>query len=198
MIRTVFFLTVITIAFIVLAQDQQGKPMKGEPSVYEVKEDVVVDKNTRLLWQRGHSDKRSISYFTAEKYCSDLKLGEYDDWRLPKISELRTIIKGCKKTQPGGTCEIGDKSAVENWNEDCGCKYGDGPGEKGYYWEKSIWKTKNSDYTTLWSSSTVTDDKELAWFVFMGEGAVGYFFKKGHLHGMMRGAHTVRCVRTNK
>lgn len=44
----------------------------------------------------------------ARIYCEDLEKGGYADWRLPTISELRTLVKDCESIMTGGACKITD------------------------------------------------------------------------------------------
>ena len=55
-------------------------------------EKTVIDNNTGLEWQQTFS-----SYY--ENYCEDLVYGGHDDWRLPTILELQTIVDN-GKTDP--------------------------------------------------------------------------------------------------
>jgi len=52
--------------------------------------DIVLDKDTGLIWQYN-SDIKELNYNEAIKYCSNLTLGGYNDWRLPNIDELYSI-----------------------------------------------------------------------------------------------------------
>ncbi len=51
---------------------------------------TVTDTATGLIWQKG--DRASRSFSQQCEYCDNLKLGGCDDWRMPRIDELRTII----------------------------------------------------------------------------------------------------------
>ena len=53
---------------------------------------VVYDKETKLTWQREGSSKK-MTWSDAKEYCINLLLGGYDDWRLPNIDELKSIVK---------------------------------------------------------------------------------------------------------
>ncbi|MCP3975107.1 MAG: DUF1566 domain-containing protein, partial [bacterium] len=53
-------------------------------------DEVVIDENTGLSWERAHHDTR-VSYQTAAQYCADLTLGGETDWRVPSIKELLSI-----------------------------------------------------------------------------------------------------------
>jgi len=52
---------------------------------------TVTDTKTNLMWQWA-DDGQKIWIEGASISCDDLVLGGYDDWRLPRIDELTTII----------------------------------------------------------------------------------------------------------
>jgi|WetSurMetagenome_2_1015567.scaffolds.fasta_scaffold702537_1 hypothetical protein len=54
---------------------------------------TVTDTKTKLMWQWGDDGEmrpmdRPVS---AADYCGQLTLGDNDDWRLPRIDELRDM-----------------------------------------------------------------------------------------------------------
>ena len=53
--------------------------------------DTVTDYRTGLMWQKT-DDGQQRNWADAKQYCGDLVLGGYDDWRLPRIDELETIV----------------------------------------------------------------------------------------------------------
>ena len=55
--------------------------------------DVVLDTTTSLLWQDASINKEGLgTYKEAQNYCKFLKIDKYEDFRLPTLSELQTII----------------------------------------------------------------------------------------------------------
>jgi len=55
--------------------------------------DVVLDTTTNLLWQDAPINKEaSVTYEEATNYCKYLKQDGYDNFRLPSLAELQTII----------------------------------------------------------------------------------------------------------
>ena len=44
------------------------------------------------------------SHADSETYCANLVLAGHDDWRLPTIDELRTLVRGISTIEPGGKC----------------------------------------------------------------------------------------------
>jgi len=52
---------------------------------------TVVDTTTGLMFQV--SETRPMTWEEALRYCEDLSLGGYSDWRLPNVRELLSIVK---------------------------------------------------------------------------------------------------------
>lgn len=54
--------------------------------------ETVYDKSTNLVWQDNKSEEIVLDWNDAVDYCNELSLAEYEDWRLPSIEELETIV----------------------------------------------------------------------------------------------------------
>jgi len=136
-------------------KDEAGKPKAPalapalpEPKEYEVKDEVVTDTKSLLMWQRKHADK-SMTHKEAEGYCEALTLAGHDDWRLPTISELRTLIVGCQSGTDA--CKVSDQClAAKCLSITCSCQKLKGPGENGFYWQVGVWQGEGKYF---WSSS---------------------------------------------
>ena len=61
------------------------------PNFIDNTDGTVTDQVSGLMWQKEDDDVPRI-WVNAISYCEMLHLGGYDDWRLPKIKELITII----------------------------------------------------------------------------------------------------------
>lgn len=55
-------------------------------------DDVVKDNATNLMWQKSDSGAE-MQWDEALLYCEDLDYAGFDDWRLPDVQELRSIVK---------------------------------------------------------------------------------------------------------
>ncbi len=61
--------------------------------------DIVFDRQTCLMWQRNldpqpdsPQNALKMTFEDASKYCENLVRGGYDDWRLPTVTELKSIL----------------------------------------------------------------------------------------------------------
>lgn len=71
-----------------------------------------VDPSTGLMWA-GKDNGRDVNWRTATKYCRDLRLGGYSDWRLATIDELEGIYDITANAPGLGAGKRGDKAS--NW-----------------------------------------------------------------------------------
>ena len=55
---------------------------------------IVIDSNTTLQWQDDELEngETSLTWEQAIDHCEAMALGNYQDWRLPNIKELKSII----------------------------------------------------------------------------------------------------------
>ena len=54
---------------------------------------ILKDPATNLMWEdTKHAEEGQVTYLEANTYCKALKLGEHNDWRVPTLKELLTIV----------------------------------------------------------------------------------------------------------
>ena len=119
--------------------------------------------------------RKAMSWKQANQYCENLKEGGSSDWRLPTISELRTLVMKCGSTETGGTCMVTDQCLSEGQCKNKVCR---GCGSK-------IRHNKFGDRGFFWSSSISPDNKN-AWYID---------FTYGSIHNHSNSDKFVRCVR---
>ena len=141
---------------------------------------VEAEENGSLYWS-SRSDQR-MDWDEAVNYCKNLNEGGYNDWRLPNIDELRTLIKNCPETATGGQCKVSEKSGC--LSSSCLPCYCDKRNNNGGYYSK----LGDDDNVELWSSSVLSDDSNFRWLVYFGDGSV-------FANGYKANSINVRCVR---
>jgi hypothetical protein len=163
------------------------------------------DPDSNLCWQDPPSANMNW-YIAAGVYHATYNSGTEDycptlgsSWRLPTISELRSLVRGCTPIEwdmawtsvPDETCGVwGDCLTLSPCGGDSLCLVSecvvtDGPGAEGCYSDPALSGTCNY----LWSSSERADlDFDGAWYVSFKHTTVSIFQKNS-------GGY-VRCVRT--
>ncbi len=140
-----------------------------------------IDSTIGYVWSNKSTNKISQDQADIE-YCPGLSEGEYTDWRLPTISELRTLVQHCPTMEPGGACEVTDLcTGISCWEENCSSKYC-----------PSEWKTKYSklgDTDSLWSSTSKGGAWDTFWYMDFGSPIPVW----AHITASMK----VRCIRSD-
>lgn len=63
--------------------------------------DVLIDNKTGLMWQDNHATKSTMKDWKgAMDFCQALQLAGHDDWRLPTIKELESVITPLSRYNP--------------------------------------------------------------------------------------------------
>jgi len=132
-------------------------------------------------WQLASPDGL-WTFRQAEAYCAQLVLGNRDDWRLPTIDELRTLIVDCPERQLGGACRVSEGCLDKDcWEQRfCGhCNERQGPAD-GCYLQPDTWEGSCTDAWFHWSASPFNGLTDHFWVVrFQGgglfdDGVVGF------------------------
>jgi hypothetical protein len=102
------------------------------------------DPTTGLDWQRAVDNSQGLTTcYLAGVYCDGLNLDGQKNWRLPTVSELRSLVRGCEATVTGGSCGVTDDCLLSSggscWGDSCeGCSLFGGPGPGGAYWPAEL------------------------------------------------------------
>ena len=68
----------------------RGAYAASEPR-FDIEDETVSDAGTELMWQRGVFDD-VMSWLDSLTACEALELAGHEDWRLPSLKELQTIV----------------------------------------------------------------------------------------------------------
>jgi len=129
---------------------------------------ICKDLYTFLEWQETPM-KEKMDPLEANHYCKGLSLNG-EGWRLPSISELRSLSRGCSYTQNG--CHVEDNECLEASCADdgscLGCSDWKGKAGSGCYWPNKM----KGNCGLYFSSSSVADDWGNVWSVHFSYGGV--------------------------
>ena len=64
----------------------------GAPRFTDNSDDTVTDNNTKLMWSKNANLSDIMYWQEAGSYCEGLTLAGHSDWRLPSLSEFKSII----------------------------------------------------------------------------------------------------------
>ncbi len=70
--------------------DQDAQYHANEPNYVDNGDGTITDMNTGLMWQQDPGDKMTLA--EAEEKVKTFNLAGYDDWRIPTIKELYSLI----------------------------------------------------------------------------------------------------------
>ena len=151
---------------------------------------TVTDNTTSKMWTKGMY--QATDFNDGNKYCADNVLGDYTDWRLPTIDELRRLIIGCPATTAGGACTIHDGCKDDGCiNAACtdGCANGQGPGASGCYTDDTFEYNCNLFISSsAYASKPVSGDYR-RWYVEFYDARVYRDDQVAHSGGWLR------CIR---
>jgi len=152
---------------------------EGGESDIVVPEGVYYDTGRGLMWQIT-PDPTYYAQYNAEEHCANLTIGDLDDWYLPDISQLRSLLVGCDKTDLGGQCNIDVAGCTES-----SCRSGNCDGcsrTDTCYWH-TFWQGECSYF---WSSTP--NEGSGYWYIN---------FENGRLNVTLPnvGTYLARCVR---
>ena len=141
-----------------------------------------------LEWQTGTVNEtlnkwepqvvRVEGWDAAKAYCENLNYAGHDDWRLPNLTELKSIVKGCNKTNE---CPVTAENPAYPGNYSSVCK----TCSSGNYLQPEVGEQIDFPY---WTSTTDDPSKNYRiWAINFINGEVFYSYASAN--------HYARCVR---
>ncbi|MCB1127652.1 MAG: DUF1566 domain-containing protein [Verrucomicrobiae bacterium] len=164
----------------------RGNPDYGKNNFVDNGDGTVTDLNTGLMWQADPGTKRTYAQAVAD--AAECRTGGHDDWRLPTIKELYSLILfSGTDPDPGSRSPLGSKPFIDTRH----FKFQYGRAEEGDRIIDSQWAT-----STLYRGRVMFGQQAMFGVNFADGRIKGY--PTGNLPG--RGAKTyyVLYVRGNR
>ena len=175
-------------------RDHKDEDCRGDSCIEgtcESSSETWYDASSGLTWQNPPAENE-MGWEIAKNYCANMSLDGHSDWRLPTISELRSLIRGCPGTVTGGACGVTDRCIDSSCGDSGGCmdcsKNG-GPAD-GCYWPDEM----EGLCSLYWSSSSVEDNDGFVWLVYFSYGYVYYPSVSSRNVRCVRGESTFTCT----
>jgi len=124
------------------------------------------------MWEK---ESREMDWAEAMEYAKNLRLGGYDDWRLPSIEELSEIVTLCG----GISVTVDDDAWGDIWDKN--------KANENY---QANYKAKGFASSNYWSSTAYAGNASYAWVVSFSFGYQDYYSKSSDYY--------VRCVRSGQ
>ncbi len=119
--------------------------------------DEVTDSVTGLIWQKSGSDN-NMTHYKTQAYIDDIncrKFAGYDDWRLPTLEELASLLEN-KKVDGLFTDPLFDRKQRWCWSADKRASRGRGVWHVCFYFGSVNWSSlKNYHYVRAVRSRTI-------------------------------------------
>ena len=133
--------------------DGKRRPQKYITNQFEDQGEVVVDHATGLMWQKAGSENW-LTYHKAQDYIVQLNqkhFAGYEDWRLPTIPELMSLLEPEEKNGDLYIDPVFDKTQRWCWSADVRQTKGEGSSGSawlvGFYGGGVYWRSfSDADY----------------------------------------------------
>lgn len=105
---------------------------------------VVSDTTTNLQWQDDVivPNLHTLSWIEAIEYCEDLDLDAHEDWRLPNINELNSIVDYSSFNQSIDKSEFSNTKSANYWSSTTHSAYNDSTWNIDFYYGLSDYTSK--------------------------------------------------------
>jgi len=127
---------------------------------------TVTNTDTGLMWQKDTAPG-TYNWQDALSYCEKLILAEYDDWRLPNVNELQSLVD------------------YSRYN----------PSINTNFFPDTVSST-DIPSPAYWSSTTYVYDNEDVWKVYFNTGGLNHGYKSGYYVRAVRGGVTESSTTT--
>ena len=118
------------------------------PQLVDMDGFTVADYANNLLWTKDFVGTYAVWPKDARKMCGDLVMGGREDWRVPDVAQLQTLLPNCQSLM--SNCNGGENPAGERFAY--------------IYWSSSVYKGNPDGYNTCGNSYLCY------WVVGFGEG----------------------------
>ena len=142
-----------------------------------------LDSEAGLCWE-DPPGAGNLDWYAAHTYCEELTAGDQEDWRVPLIQEVISLIRGCGSSECGVHHTECAASYCDDGDECNQCELDGGPGNDNCYMSAELAGACDE----LWSHTPASDMPNFSWLV-------GFNTARISLDSIDDADYSVRCVR---
>ena len=128
-----------------------------------------------LIWSSRSAN--TVDWDTAKSKCASYSEGKFTSgWRLPKINELRKVMRNCTTTETGGNCGVTDECALKGTDINGIACYTNSACKKAFgdICSPSLEHSPFGETGKLWTALKTQDDPDWAWYVSFYNGEIAW------------------------
>lgn len=93
-LASIFIMVIIVVVLmLVFPQEKTGSGVENDnQKIKNCGEGTIFYGEETLCWQKSTKPEPAKDWQDANDYCANLKLGNKDDWRLPTLNELKSLV----------------------------------------------------------------------------------------------------------
>ena len=92
-LASIFIMVIaVIILTIIFPQEKTGSAIDENAKINDCGQGTVFYESENLCWQKSAKPEPAKNWQDANDYCANLELGRKNDWRLPEINELRSLV----------------------------------------------------------------------------------------------------------
>jgi len=100
-------------------------------------DETISDSATNLMWQKSDNGS-SVNWESAINYCENLSLASKNDWRLPNVKELHSIVDYTRSPDTSSSAAINALFSTTSITNEKGVS------DYGFYWSSTTHKNMNN------------------------------------------------------
>ena len=90
---SILVMSIVVVALVLIfPQEKTGNITNEEFKIKDCGPGTVFYEGENLCWQKSAKPEPATNWQDANDYCANLELGRKNDWRLPEIDELKSLV----------------------------------------------------------------------------------------------------------
>ena len=90
---SILVMSIVVVALVLIfPQEKTGNIISEEVKIKDCGPGTTFYEGENLCWQKSAKPEPATNWQDANDYCANLELGRKNDWRLPELNELKSLV----------------------------------------------------------------------------------------------------------